>query len=469
MSLLLEALKKAELAKQSADTNSAEPKSGAGTVITRDTLPDISQPLEIRANDLPSAGARAGETPFGPAPVDVLTQHVSSREEAATSAPFNTAYGGMTPPVEEASEAVDGQRAVARQMFEAKEIDLPNPKRNFYITLGALGVFAAGYGGYVWWQLQPRSLYNAAAVAKKGGEAPPPNAPPPPAPVAAAPADAAPPVASTTTASPASPAASAPAPVQAPPGGAAKAATSPTVASTTPAAATSRTPDVAATPPASRPAAMRSSPVPRPSEPRNATGPIAVTPSTSVVNPQIERGYDAFQQGDLAGARNQYQLALQRDATNRDALLGLAAIDIRTRNYELAESRYLRLLETDPRDAYAMAGLIALRGQTDPLQTESRLKSLIAGQPDVAHLHFALGNQYAAQSRWTEAQTSFFKAFSLDPENPDFAFNLVVSLDQLRQAKLALDYYRRALALAGARPTSFEKNQVTARITELSR
>jgi tetratricopeptide (TPR) repeat protein len=160
---------------------------------------------------------------------------------------------------------------------------------------------------------------------------------------------------------------------------------------------------------------------------------------------------------------------LQREPANRDALLGLAALDVRTRNYDLAESRYIRLLETDPRDAYAAAGLIALRGQTDPVRSESRLKTLIAAQPDVAHLHFALGNQYAAQSRWPDAQASYFRAFSLDPENPDFAFNLAVSLDQLRQGKLALDYYRRALALASSRPTSFDKSQVSARITELSR
>jgi tetratricopeptide (TPR) repeat protein len=194
-----------------------------------------------------------------------------------------------------------------------------------------------------------------------------------------------------------------------------------------------------------------------------------VTPSTLSADPQVERAYEAFQLGDLPKARAQYQAVLQRDSANRDALLGLAAIDLRTRNYELAESRYLRLLETDPRDAYAMAGLIALRGQTDPVQSESRLKSLIAVQPDVAHLHFALGNQYAVQSRWSEAQAAYFRAFTLDPDNPDFAFNLAVSLDQLRQGKLALEYYRRALSLTGARPQGFDKNQVSVRITELSR
>jgi tetratricopeptide (TPR) repeat protein len=116
-----------------------------------------------------------------------------------------------------------------------------------------------------------------------------------------------------------------------------------------------------------------------------------------------------------------------------------------------------------------MAGLIALRGQTNPLQSESRLKSLIAANPESAHLHFALGNQYAALVRWPEAQAAYFKAYTLDPDNPDFAFNLAVSLDQMRQSKLALEYYRRAIALSSTRSTGFDRNQVSARIADLSR
>lgn len=466
MSLLLEALKKAELAKQSADTSPVESRTTADSVITRDTLPDISQALDIRPNDLPSAGSQAGGTPFGPAPVDVSAQPAPERSGTASSQAFGASYGD-TAPTDGPSGAMEGQRAAARQMFEAKEADLPHPRRNFYITLGILGLAAAGYGGYVWWQMQPRSLYNAAAIAKKGGEAPPsatqPSSPLPDPIAAAAPAtgQASPATAVAATEAPVPP----PLPVQS---GAGMSQPQPTASSPARAATVRRPSESAPIPQASRPAPARGTGE-RPSAQRGAATPIAITPPAMMTNPQIERAYAAFQLGDLAEARSQYQVALQRDVANRDALLGLAAIDVRTRNYELAESRYLRLLEADPRDAYALAGLMALRGQTDPVQSESRLKSMIATQPDVAHLHFALGNQYAAQSRWPDAQASYFRAFSLDPDNPDFAFNLAVSLDQLRQAKPALDYYRRALALAGTRPISFDRGQVSARVAELMR
>jgi Tfp pilus assembly protein PilF len=74
------------------------------------------------------------------------------------------------------------------------------------------------------------------------------------------------------------------------------------------------------------------------------------------VDPQVQQGYQAFQRGDLAAARESYQKALAREPSNRDALLGLAAIDVRNGHLESAEAQYRKLLETDPRDSQAVAG-----------------------------------------------------------------------------------------------------------------
>jgi uncharacterized protein HemY len=116
-----------------------------------------------------------------------------------------------------------------------------------------------------------------------------------------------------------------------------------------------------------------------------------------------------------------------------------------------------------------VASLISLRGQLDPVASESRLKNLIATQPESALLHFSLGNQYAKQSRWSEAQAAYFKAHSVDPENADYAFNLAVSLDQLHQGKLALEFYQRALALTDRRAASFDPARARLRVQELSK
>ena len=464
MSLLLEALKKAELAKQGKKPSDEEPaalalelepvparadvepdvRPFAQPVITRQELPDITQPLEILSEDLPSAAAMRAAAAAAPEPVDE-----TPRERPVRGAPSGvSAAREATQSASDAAASAD--REAARQIFEAKEVEY-NPKRNFYITIGVLVAAGAGYGGYVWWQLQPKAVYNTAAV-QDAGKAPR------PAPASQAQEPAAPPA-------PAQ-APPAPAPTAAAPAGAAKPAAAP-VAEPQPAAPKGPLFAKRETAPA-RPAGPAAAAAARSADKARAEpSSVSVTPSTLTVDPLVERGFGAYQRGDLAGAREAYQLALQRDPLNRDALLGLAAIDLRTRSYGAAQPRYLKLLELDPRDVDALAGLMSLRGHADPAQSESRLKTLIAASPDSASLHFALGNLYAQQALWTEAQSAFFKAYSGDPENPDFAFNLAISLDQLRQRAPAMQYYRRAIELAATRPVSFDLTQAHARIQEL--
>jgi tetratricopeptide (TPR) repeat protein len=222
-------------------------------------------------------------------------------------------------------------------------------------------------------------------------------------------------------------------------------------------------------PPAARAPEIPRVEVPRLQAPRAPT-PTEVTASRPVpqVHPNIAAGYAAYLAGDLAAARTEYQHALREEPASRDALLGLAALDVRAGRFETAEAGYLRLLQADPRDSHALAGLVALRaGRTDPLAAESRVKSVLADNPGSHVLNFTLGNQLAQQGRWAEAQQEFFKAFAAEPENADFAYNLAVSLDHLRQPRLALEYYQRALTLAKARGASFDSAAAEARAAQL--
>jgi tetratricopeptide (TPR) repeat protein len=451
MSLLLEALKKAELAKQrAASADAPQDAEAAGEratpVITREKLPDIGEHVEILSDDLPSAKAKptgARETP--PARLELA---IAPEPEPRRTATANERPGP------ESQEA-------ARRLFEVKEIDY-NPKRPFYLTLVVLGVVGVAYGGYVWWQLQPKYVYNAQAP-RDSKERP-------------AYADKGPAQAMTAAAAPsvpssvASPIVPGPASVIVP--AQAKSVTAVPRAPAPPAqtsdAAAQRNPPMA-------PRAALGGPVPQAlpapvapaSEPAGAwRQSIAINPSSMQIDPQLERAYEAVQRNDLDAAREIYQGVLLREPNNRDALLGLAAIDVRMRNYEIAEARYLRLLELDPRDGYAHAGLLALR-QADPVASESRLKNLLATQPESPQLYFALGNQYALQSRWGEAQQAYFRALSADPENPDYAFNLAVSLDHLHQKAQAVEFYRRSLVLADRRSGSFDRALAAARVRDL--
>jgi len=459
MSLLLEALKKAEQAKQGETTQQtgagggsgipageglslapedAPPGRGTSQPITRDRLPDITQNLEILSDELGAGGSPTASRDTSTAP--------GTRPGRAPRTPAS-----RTP-----ERDLDSEREAARQLFEAHTVDY-DPRRPFKLVLVGLGVFAIGVVVYFWWQLQPHSVGVV-------------QSPPPSQQIAAT----APPPAPSPTPVPQSE----PTPPLVAPDS-----TSTTVGSTAgtpgvmePSAAEAAVP----TPPQPMPTIR---PTPRPAQPTprtraatadeeplpGARGTMSIRRTQSGVDDALKRGFAALQAGDLAAARNEYDRALKADPVNRNALLGLATLDVRVGDYDRAAANYARVLELDPRDPDAAAGLIALRGSLDPVQAESRLKTLLAGQPDSAVLNFALGNVLAMQSRWAEAQQAYFHAVAAEPENPDYEFNLAVSLDQLHKEKLALEHYQRALALAASRPAGFNKSQAEVRIRDLQR
>jgi len=195
---------------------------------------------------------------------------------------------------------------------------------------------------------------------------------------------------------------------------------------------------------------------------------FAATPREPVrVAPAVAEGYKALAAGDDAAARKAYGAALAIDATNLDALLGMATVEARAGNRLLAASYYGKALDVDPRDATARAGLAALATREQPEGLESQLRSDLARSPASPQLHFALGNLLASQNRWNEAQVEFFDAYRLDPANADLAYNLAVSLDHLRQDKLAAEYYDRALKGARASGAQFDAAQAARRLAQL--
>ena len=191
----------------------------------------------------------------------------------------------------------------------------------------------------------------------------------------------------------------------------------------------------------------------------------AVQPARVV--PALENAYAALSSGDLGNAQQQYEAALRQDPNSRDALLGMATVAARQRHGEQAAAYYLRLLELDPNDATAVAGLVGMRGG-DASQSERRLKAILATNPDAGPVLFALGNLYAQQSRWPEAQQTYFRAYTAAPDNADYAYNLAIGLDRLNQGPLALTYYQRALALAQDKAAGFDRNALRQRMHELS-
>jgi tetratricopeptide (TPR) repeat protein len=437
MSLLLEALKKAEKAKEDAQRRAREGEGGlqlAGDtppaeqrhVVTRDELPQITAPLEILSEDLRADPEKA-----------------DARDPALQEAPASN----RQPAPRGAAGQDAARRSTARKVFEVK-VREPNPRLPFQITMGLLGAFAVGTVIYFWIQLSPPApLYNT-------------NPPPP--------------IGPQLNVAPSTP----PAPPAIAPAGTIPGLPPPSRPASEPALAVEKTPPPAPRPPqaASAPRVAqpsRPAPAPQAQAPRTqlaAAAPVATRRPAPRVHPGVASGYAAYQAGDMERARADYEVALREESGNRDALLGLAAVETRALRYAAAEALYKRVLLADPREPYAHAGLLALGAQRlDPVSAESRVKGLLAVDAEESVLHFTLGNQYAQQQRWAEAQQAYTRAAEMDPENPDYAYNLAVSLEHMRQTLPALREYRRALALALQRTASFDPAVAQARVQQLTR
>ena len=218
-------------------------------------------------------------------------------------------------------------------------------------------------------------------------------------------------------------------------------------------------------PPASTTTPAPRRPVVAPREPARSPASASAGPRFQA-DPQsvlLARAYAAYQNGSLDEAERDYAQAAAA-GRNVDALLGLATIaSLKNRDVD-AQRLYRQVLDLDPRHPVAQAALLDLLGNTDAQATESRLKILIEREPSPA-LYQTLANLYADQQRWSDAQSAYFEALRGAPGNADYAFNLAVSLDQLRQYPAALTYYQKALAAGGAH--RFDRAQAEARIQQL--
>lgn len=182
----------------------------------------------------------------------------------------------------------------------------------------------------------------------------------------------------------------------------------------------------------------------------------------------LNSAYQLLRSGQLGAAQAAYEQVLKQDRNLSDAWIGLASIAARQGDATTARMHYERALRINPNDAVAQAGLATLSEEQNLVSQESRLRNLAARNSNDAAVQFALGNALAAQRRWAEAQQAYFLASAADPAQPDYAFNLAVSLEQMRQPAAALPHYERALRAAQDAPARFDQAIARSRISALS-
>lgn len=172
-------------------------------------------------------------------------------------------------------------------------------------------------------------------------------------------------------------------------------------------------------------------------------------PTVDPLSLAINQGYAAYNRGEFDQAEEAYRRALSISSTNRDAILGMAAVASVKGQYENALVLYQRQLSQKPNDDYAHTGMLSILS-VENISPElfSKVNELLLEFPDAAHLHFLKGRMLVKQSRWSAAQMSFFNAWSRSSDRADYAYNLAISLDNLGLPKEALTFYRKSMALA---------------------
>ena len=181
----------------------------------------------------------------------------------------------------------------------------------------------------------------------------------------------------------------------------------------------------------------------------------------------LVEAYKAYERSDIATARELYTKVLAMDETDRDGLLGRAAIHILDNEFPQAIEKYQQLLIDNPKDSMAMASMISV-ANIDPQLGETQLKRLLREQPESPYLHFVLGNMYGSQNRWHDAQSSYFEALQKKPADPNYAYNLAVSLEHIGKSKSALTFYQKALANSSAGLITFDQQLVRQRLEALA-
>lgn len=418
MSLLMDALKRAEASKQQ--------QSGSG---------EASTPPELAGLSLEPVGSENGEKAT---PLPDLASHLDAVDadlEASASLAANSARPTTpsTPPP--AFAAPDPGREAARAMFAAK-IPEPAPSRTgLWLVLGVLGLCGVGIGIYFWLQL---SQLNAPSAGRPLNSSPSLQ------------------ITRTTSAPPVA---------------------IPSVPVPKPSATVLERSETAAAPPESIARAASANALSRgrpadadatPTEPTIPNARVQLSRSRPTGDPLVLRAWSNLQAGKLDAAFRDYEQTLRNDPKNVDALMGLAVIAQREGRPTDAERFFQLALEADPKNAAAQAAVIGNNAPSDPSSAESRLKTALGDQPDSPSLNFALGNLYARQQRWPEAQQAYFNAVAGDGDNPDYLFNLAVSLDQLRQAKPATQYYQKALEAGAKRPAAFDRERASRRLGQLT-
>jgi len=161
------------------------------------------------------------------------------------------------------------------------------------------------------------------------------------------------------------------------------------------------------------------------------------------------KGYRAVRKGDYTEAEKIFRDLLGKDAHDNDARLGLSFALLKQRNLQGAYDNAARVILADPLSArgHALLGSAILGAGEFRLSVEE-FKTALALDENEALAVAGLAMVDLYENRLPLAIPALRKAVSMDPDEPDYLFNLGQAAARSEKYKEAADAYERFLLVA---------------------
>lgn len=156
----------------------------------------------------------------------------------------------------------------------------------------------------------------------------------------------------------------------------------------------------------------------------------------------VHDAYDAAFNGQLEVAAMLYKKALSLDKQNVNIQYSLATVYHKLNDFSQAKKYYNNVLSVNPKYFKALNNLLVLLGQENPAKALQSLRELAQINPSYSPLQAQIGMLLVNIGDYAEAERHLKKAVMLDPNVPQYKYNLAVLYDRTQQNKLALQLYR---------------------------
>ena len=160
----------------------------------------------------------------------------------------------------------------------------------------------------------------------------------------------------------------------------------------------------------------------------------------------LYKGIRHAKAGRLKLAEESYKKVLKKDKNNIDALRLLGLLAFKTKDYEIAERLFLKVLKLDPSFSLAWDNLAKLyRIQNKLLKSIPAFENLIKLDPSNFEALVSLGTIYIKLSKYHEGIKLYEESLKIKPENPRVYLSLGHALKTIGERKKSETAYQNTI------------------------